>query len=121
MERNRLKAVRAGHQGVITKFTHELDESLVNTDEPAGDKVGSFNAIYEQLQNKLNVLQKIDDEVLTVCSVEHIEQEIEESKAVSAKVLAYKQQIEVFLNSTSASFTGPLASVATSSNQDSFT
>ena len=111
---------------MITKLTRELDESLVNTDEPAGDKVGSFNVIYEQLQNKLNVLQKIDDKVLTVCSVEHIECETEESKAISAKVLDYKQQIEVFLNLTSASSAGPLASVVTSSsydasNQDSFT
>ena len=76
---------------MITKLTRELDELLVNTDEPAGDKVGRFNVIYEQLQNKLTVLQKIDDEVLTVCSVELIEREIEESEAVSAKVLDYKR------------------------------
>ena len=48
-----------------------------------------------------------------MCSVEHIEHEIEESEAVSAKVLDYKRRIEVFLNSTSMSSAGPPASVAT--------
>ena len=50
--------MQAAHRGVITKLTRELDKSLANTDEPAGDKVNRFNVIYEQLQNKLNVLQK---------------------------------------------------------------
>ena len=81
---------------MITKLTRELDESLVNTDEPAGDKVGRFNVIYEQLQNKLTVLQKIDDEVLTVCSVELIEREIEESEAVSARFLIISGELKYF-------------------------
>ena len=59
MDLERLKAVRAGHRGVITKLTRELDEAL--TGSATGEKVGRLNVIYEQLQNKLSVLQKIDN------------------------------------------------------------
>ena len=49
---------------MITKLTHELDESPVSI-ESVGDKIAHLNVIYEQLQNKLNVLQKGNDQVLT--------------------------------------------------------
>ena len=56
---------------MITKLTCKSDEALVSI-EHVGDKVSHFNIIYEQSLNKLNVMQKGNDEVLTVCSVEHI-------------------------------------------------
>ena len=89
MDLDRLKAVRAGHRGVITKLTRELDEALTGT--VSGEMVGRLNVIYEQLQNKLNVLQKIDNEVLAVCRVEDIECKIEDSEGVSARILDYKR------------------------------
>jgi len=52
MDLDCLKAIRAGHQGVIMKLTRELNESL--TGDPAAaarDKVSHLNVIYEQLQN----------------------------------------------------------------------
>ena len=103
MDLDRLKAVRAGHRGVITKLTRELDEALTGT--ASGEKVGRLNVIYEQLQNKLSVLQKIDNEVLAVCRVEDIEREIEDSEGVSARILDYKRRIEVFLKPPSTSAT----------------
>ena len=59
---------------MITKLTREVDEALIGT--ATGEKVGRLNVIYEQLQNKLTVLQKIDNKVLAVCRVEDIEREI---------------------------------------------
>ena len=55
-----LKTVWAANQEVITKLTHELDKALVSI-EPVGDKVSYLNVIYEQSQNKLNVMQKGND------------------------------------------------------------
>ena len=81
----------------------ELDEALTGT--ALGEKIGRLNVIYEQLQNKLKVLQKIDDKVLAVCRVEDIECEIEDSEGVSARILDYKWQIKVFLKLPSASAT----------------
>jgi len=86
---------------VITKLTRELDEAL--TGDPAAaerDKVGRLNVIYEQLQNKLNVLQNIDNEVLALCPVDDIEHEIDESEVITAKILDYRQRIKVFLKPT---------------------
>ena len=101
MDLDRLKAVRAGHRGVVTKLTREVGKAL--SEAEAGDKVGRLNVIYEQLQTKLNVLQKIDNEVLTLCNVEAIECEIEDSEDVSARIFDYKHRIEVYLKSQSAS------------------
>jgi len=50
MDLDRQKAVRAGHRGVITKLTREVDEALTG-DAASGEKVGGLNVIYEQLQN----------------------------------------------------------------------
>ena len=66
-----LKTLWAANWKVITKLTCESDEALVSI-EHVGDKVSHFNIIYEQSLNKFNVMQKGNDEVLTVCSVEHI-------------------------------------------------
>ena len=89
MDLERFKSVRAGYRGVITKLTRELDEALTGT--ATREKVGRLNFIYEQLQNKLNVLQKIDNEVLAVCRVEDIESEIDDSEVISARILDYKR------------------------------
>ena len=80
MEIDRLKAVRAGRWGMVTKLTRELDEAL--SDAEARNKFSRLNVIYEQLKTKLIVLQKIDNEVITLCSVEAIEHEIEDSESI---------------------------------------
>jgi len=107
MDLDRQKAVRAGHRGVITKLTRELDEALTG-DAASGEKVGCLNVIYEQLQNKLSVLQKIDNEVLALCAVDDIEREIDEAEVITAKILDYRRQIEVFFKPVS----GPATAVA---------
>ena len=88
---------------MITKLTCELDEALNGS--VTGEKVDYLNVIYEQLQNKLSVLQKIDNEVLAVCRVEDIECKIDDSEGISARILDYKRQIEVFLRPTLTSVT----------------
>jgi len=107
MDLDRQKAVRAGHRGVITKLTRELDEALTG-DAASGEKVGRLNVIYEQLQNKMSVLQKIDNEVLALCAVDDIEREIDEAEVITAKILDYRRRIEVFLKPAS----GPATAVA---------
>ena len=87
MDLERLKAVRAGHQGVITKLTRELGEAL--TSPATGEKVSHLNVVFEQLQNKLNVLQKINNKVLALCGVDDIEREIDESEVITARILDY--------------------------------
>ena len=104
MDLERLKAVRAGHRGVITKLTRELDEALTSG-TATGEKVGRLNVIYEQLQNKLSVLQKIDNEVLALCTVDNKEREIDESEVITARILDYRRRTEAFLKPTSVTVT----------------
>ena len=62
MNLERLRSVRGGHRGVITKLTRELDTLLVG--EPRD--IGRLQVINEQLKNKLSVLQKFDADILTL-------------------------------------------------------
>ena len=108
MDLERLKAVRAGHRGVITKLTRELDEAL--TSSPAtGEKVGHLNVVYEHLQSKLTVLQKIDNDILALCAVDDIEGEIDESEIITARILDYRKRIEVFIKPSSETATATAA------------
>ena len=77
---------------VTLKLTREVDEALSKAE--ARDKVDRLNVIYEQLQTKLNVLQKIDNEGL---SIEVIGHKIEDSKGVSTRIFDFKHHIEVYI------------------------
>jgi len=89
MDLDRLKAVRAGHRGVITKLTRELDEALTSG-TATEEKIGRLNVIYEQFPNKPSALQKkIDNEDLAQCTVDDIECKIDESEVITARILDY--------------------------------
>ena len=63
------------------KATQEIDELL--SEEPlSSESVDQSNVLLQQLNNKMHVLQDINREILTLCTVEEIEWEIEDSKAV---------------------------------------
>ena len=48
---DRLKAVRGGHRGVLTKLAKEVDDLLV--DEPLSNKAAArLNVVREQLEEK---------------------------------------------------------------------
>ena len=51
----------------------------------------------------MHVLQDINREILTLCAVEEIEREIEDSEAVDAKILKYKRKMEEALRSLASS------------------
>ena len=95
MNLERLKAIRSANRGVVTKLVHEVEETLTGT--APEEKVGRLNVIVEQLQTKLSVLRKLDDDILGLCDVKDIEHEIEEAEEISAKIFECKRRIEVFL------------------------
>ena len=95
MNLERLKAVRCANRGVVMKLVHEVEETLRGT--APEEKVGRLKVIVEQLQTKLSVLCKLDDDILGLCDVKDIEHEIEEAEEISAKIFECKRRIEVFL------------------------
>ena len=65
----------------------------------SSESVDQLNVLLQQLNNKMHVLQDINREILTLCSVKEIEREIEDLEAVDAKILKYKRKIEQALRS----------------------
>ena len=52
----------------------------------------------QQLNNKMHALQDLNRKILTLCSVKEIEQEIEDSEAVDAKILKKDRAGVAFFN-----------------------
>lgn len=92
----RVKAVRRENCGVVTKLCREadgvLEEESFNTDPI---KVSQLNVICEQLDDKLKYLSTLDGEIVSLCCMEEIEGEIEESEAVVAKIIEAKQKYKL--------------------------
>ena len=103
MNLERLRSVRGGHRGAITKLTRELDTLLVG--EPRD--IGRLQVINEQLENKLSVLQKFDADILTLCETDDIACEIDESETINTTVIDYKCHIDTCLKPTPAPETMP--------------
>ena len=81
---DRLRAKRGGHRGVCTKLTKEADELL---HLPGDVDVDRSEIIRSLLEAKLKILSDLDEEILGLCDVKDIEQEIEESAEAVARIL----------------------------------
>ena len=70
---DRLKAVRRGHRGVLTKLTREVDEIVSEAEEGVcadPTKVSRLNVIYEQFDAKMKVFSNLDGEIVLLYPVE---------------------------------------------------
>ena len=83
----RLKRVRGGNRAVVTKLEREANKIIrkhgnaLNTDLVA--KIESWAAT---LRKKQKLISKLDEEILMKCEMSEIENEIEESSEISAKI-----------------------------------
>jgi len=66
---DRLKLIRQGHRGVLTKLIREV-ETLLESHEPEVDRL---KIICEQLDGKLKVFTSLDGEILELCPEDDIE------------------------------------------------
>ena len=91
----RLKTVREGNCGVVTKLCREIDtvlaEESFNTDPTI---VSRLNVIHEQLNGKMKQFSNLDREIVMLCPIEEIEREIEDSEAITAKIIEAKRKIQ---------------------------
>ena len=84
----RLRAVRGGHQGVVTKLCREVEVILAEesfTTDPV--KVSRLTVINEQLDTKQKALGNLDGEIVSVCPLTEIETELTESEPLEAKLI----------------------------------
>jgi hypothetical protein len=92
----RLKAIRAGHRGIVTKAIKECDEILGAT--PISEENVS-QLVDQQLRSKLSTLKDLGQEFLAICDVKDIEQAIMESEEIEFKLIDKTKKIEATLSS----------------------
>ena len=93
-----------GHCGALTKLTREVDEIVSKAEEGiCADltKVLRLNAIYDQFDAKMKVCSNLDGEIVSLCSVEEIEGEIEDSESIIVKIIEVKRKIDSSFNRNS--------------------
>ena len=88
----RLKAVRGGHQGVLTKLAKEVDDLLAD-ETLSNEAAARLNVVCEQLEGKMKVLTNLDGEIVSLCQVDDITREIDESEGIIAKLIECKRKI----------------------------
>ena len=82
----RRKAKRAGNRGVVTRYLQET-RSLLDK-ETIDDKTRRrLRILRGLLQDKSEVLKRLDEEILAGCATENIEGEIIEADEISSKII----------------------------------
>jgi len=91
---DRLQAKRGGHQTVVTKSINEARTILKHTN--LEDIMWSRLKVVEQiLDEKLILLAGFDEEITKICSVDHIEEEIEVVDEIHSRILQTKGEIAI--------------------------
>ena len=91
----RLRAIRSGNRGVVTRYTKEAMQLI----EIGGDLArGRLCTIEHLLSEKTDLLKQLDAEVLELCGVDDIEREIEDSEEIISRVSDVQREITVFTN-----------------------
>ena len=104
---DRLRAVRGGHRGVLTKLAKEVDDLLAD-ETLSNDSAARLNVIREQLEGKMKVLTNLDGEIVSLCQVDDITREIDESEGIITKLIECKRKIaSVMSNPVSPSTLSP--------------
>ena len=91
---DRLKASRGAHRGVITKRIGEVNTIL----EPEGtlnnEQAKQLDVLHRLLESKLKLVESLDESILSLCEVETIQAEIEDSERVLERVVACQKSIQ---------------------------
>jgi hypothetical protein len=99
----RIKAVRAGNRAVITKLTKEaeyiLQQSEVNT--------GRLQTIGSLLDEKLAKIKDLDSQVVDLCEVTEIADEIEAAEDIISCILDTQRNIQDGINRVTVKLSTP--------------
>ena len=71
------------------KLMSEVD-TLLGEELPSSEQLARLNIIYEQRENKMQLLQGMDSKIVMLCNLDKVEGKIDESESVIAKILEYK-------------------------------
>ena len=92
----RLRSIRGAQRGIVTKNVNKAN--AIFGDEAAqayisSEQVQQLEVISRLLEAKLKTLEEIDQQVLSLCILEEITQEIEESEKYVEKAINCQKKI----------------------------
>jgi hypothetical protein len=89
----RLKAIRNSHRNVVNNLLQEANE-LICVDSLSENQKGRIEVISTLFENKLKTLNEIDQEILNVCELTTINNEIQESEEIVARIIDCQRRIK---------------------------
>ena len=110
---DRLRAKRGGHRGVCTKLVKEAEEMIKVRNE---DHITRSEVIYSSLSEKLRTLNDLGEQILELCDINDVQDEIEESSVIESRILDIIKRIEKYkLGQTNGN---KVSEITTSSSED---
>ena len=93
----RIRAIRSGNRGVVTRYSKEAIELLDQGNETNKDRL---RTIANLLNEKIIRLKELDAQVLELCEIDDIEREIEETEEMFSRASDVSSRIEKFTSAT---------------------
>ena len=93
MRRVELRAIRGAQRSIVMKNVNKVNNILVDESFNSSKQVQQLEVRSRLLEAKLKTLEGIDQEVLSLCDVEEITQEIEESERYVEKTIECQKKI----------------------------
>ena len=90
----RLRASRGAHRGVLTKRIGEANEILESEGMLSNEQIKQLDVLHRLLENKLKLVEGLDESILSLCEVETIQNEIEDSERVLERVVECQKSIQ---------------------------
>lgn len=88
----RLKAIRGAHRGVCTKLERETSDLI--SQEPTEEITSRLEVISCLLEGKQKTLSDIDEQITSLCDLNDITKEIEDSESIVARIIECRKKIK---------------------------
>ena len=85
----RLRASRGAHRGVLTKRIGEANDILKPEGMLSNEQIKQLDILHRLLESKLKPIEGLDKSILSLCEVETIQNEIEDSERVLERVVEW--------------------------------
>ncbi|CAB3989015.1 Hypothetical predicted protein, partial [Paramuricea clavata] len=92
-KQKRLKAIQNSHRNVVNNLLQEANK-LIGVDSLSENQKGRIEVISTLSENKLKTPNEIDQEILNVCELTNISNEIQESEEIVARIIDCQRRIK---------------------------
>lgn len=89
----RLRAIRGAQRSIVTKHVSKVNKIIEAFLFSSSEQVQQLEVISRLMEAKLKTVEDIDQEVLSLCNVDEIPQEIEDSEKYIEKVIQCQKKI----------------------------